>query len=93
MPFRFWRRINLGNGMGLNVSKSGVTPSVRTRAGSLGMKGFTVRTGIPGLSYRHRFGKNGRDGAISAIALSMLIVALVLVARGMASLYRRLRGP
>jgi hypothetical protein len=29
-----------------------VTPSVRTRYGSIGPKGFSIRTGIPGLSYR-----------------------------------------
>lgn len=52
MGFRFNKRISLGKGFGLNISKSGISPNLRTRLGSLSPKGFSIRTGIPGLSYR-----------------------------------------
>lgn len=75
MGFRFQRRLNLTRGMGLNISRSGISPSVRTRFGSFGSKGFSVRTGIPGLSYRRRFSKKSDAGLI--ILLIMVLVALV----------------
>lgn len=52
MGIRYQKRVNLGKGVGLNIGKSGVTPSVRTRYGSISPKGFSIPTGIPGLSYR-----------------------------------------
>ena len=52
MGFRFSKRINLGKGFGLNLSKSGVSPSVRTKLGSFSTKGYSLKTGVPGLSYR-----------------------------------------
>jgi hypothetical protein len=54
MGFKFQKRINLGKGVGLNVSKAGVTTGVRTRYGSISPKGFSIRTGIPGLTYREK---------------------------------------
>jgi len=70
MGFRFGTRTNLGKGFGLNISKSGVTPSVRTKFGSISSKGFSVRTGIPGVSYR----KSG--GCMVVVALFTLSVIL-----------------
>lgn len=75
MGFRFQRRVNLGRGVGLNVSKSGISPSVRTRYGSLGTKGFSVRTGIPGLTYRQGFGRKSGGGIV--VGLILLVVALL----------------
>ncbi len=37
----------MGGGLGLNLSKSGISPSYRTKFGSVGPKQFTIRTGIP----------------------------------------------
>ena len=68
MGLRFSKRINLGNGVGLNVSKSGISPSIRTGIGSFGSRGFSIRTGIPGLSYRGG-GKNA-----GTIILLMILV-------------------
>ena len=59
MGLRFYKRVNYGNGLGLNISKSSISPSIRTKSGSFGFKGFSIRSGIPGLSYRGGFGKNG----------------------------------
>lgn len=59
MGFRFQRRIRIGRGFGLNISKSGITPSHRSRRGSISSKGFSIRTGIPGLQFRKNFSKGG----------------------------------
>ena len=56
MAFRYFRGINVGNRLGLNVSKSSVSTSVRTIFGSYGSKGYSIRSGITGLSYRKYFG-------------------------------------
>jgi hypothetical protein len=58
MAFRFQKRINLGGGAGVNLSKSGAGFSYRTKFGSFGTRGYSIRTGIPGLSYRGGSGKN-----------------------------------
>lgn len=58
MGFRFQKRINLGGGAGINLSKSGAGFSYRTKFGTFGNSGYSLRTGVPGLSYRGRLGKN-----------------------------------
>ena len=58
MGLRFYKRVNYGDGVGLNVSKSGISPSIRTGLGSFGARGYSIRTGIPGLSWRGGTGKN-----------------------------------
>lgn len=71
MGFRFHRRINLGNGTGINVSKSGISSSWRTQYGTIGSKGFSIRTGIPGLTWRSGYGgKSG--GSVMPILLLLL---------------------
>lgn len=69
MGFRFQRRIKLGKGLGLNVSRSGFSLSQRTRWGTFGTRGVSIRTGIPGLSLR--FGRRSGGGLVA------LVVALV----------------
>ena len=85
MGFRYQRRINLGRGMGLNISKSGVSTSLRTRYGSIGSKGFSVRTGIRGVSYRGGYRKGSDGGLIvllifAAVALIPFLLQLAIVA-------------
>lgn len=70
MAFRFQKRIKLGKGLGLNISKSGISSSFRTRKGSISKKGISIRTGIPGLTYRKNF-KN--SGCIASILLYLCI--------------------
>ncbi|WP_414656035.1 DUF4236 domain-containing protein [Flavobacterium sp.] len=53
MGFRFQKRIKLGGGLGLNVSKSGISPSLRTKMGTFSKSGYSVKTGIPGLKYQN----------------------------------------
>ena len=59
MAIRYQKRIKLGKGFGLNISKSGISPSYRTKRGSVSSKGYSVRTGIPGLTYRKSISKGG----------------------------------
>ncbi len=81
MGFRFYKRINIGGGLGFNVSKSGISPSVRTPLGSFSSKGFSLRTGIPGLSYRSS-GKKGNFlealviGVVLAVTLVLFWIAI-----------------
>lgn len=62
MGFRFQKRINFGKGIGLNISKSGITPSVRTKSGSLSTKGYSIKTGISGVGYRKNFSNSKNSG-------------------------------
>ena len=85
MGFRFQRRLNLSRGMGLNVSKSGVSASVRTRYGTFGTKGFSIRTGIRGLTFRQGYRRSSGGGVIGlafmvVFALLPLLINLTFVA-------------
>ena len=75
MGFKYQKRVNLGKGVGLNVSKSGVTPSIRTQYGSISPKGFSIRTGIPGLSYRGK----GKNAAGIMLIVGVLFVGYLFV--------------
>lgn len=58
MGFRSGTRINLGKGLSLNVGKSGIYPSLktkRTKGGTISTKEFSVKTGISGVGYRKSF--------------------------------------
>ena len=80
MGFRFYKRVNYGDGLGLNVSKSGISPSIRTSLGSFGSKGFSIRTGISGLSYRGGTGKNGAIILLITLAVTgVFIIAYNLI--------------
>jgi hypothetical protein len=59
MGFRFQKRINLGGGLGLNVSKSGISPSLRTKIGTVSNKGVSIKTGLQGVSYRKAINSKG----------------------------------
>lgn len=86
MGFRFQRRINLGGGWGVNASGSGASASYRTRHGSIGTKGFSLRTGIPGLSYRQGWGKNAGAAALIVVALLAILGIFALAVRILAFL-------
>ena len=61
----------------MNLSGSGLSLTQRTKWGSYGTRGFSIRTGIPGLYYRKRYSK--KDGDITGIVvlLAALVFALV----------------
>lgn len=64
LNFNYRKRIRLGKGLGIYISKSGITPSYRNKKGSISTKGFSIRTGIPGLSYRKNFKKSSSSGCL-----------------------------
>ncbi len=78
MSFRYQKRVNLGKGVGLNLSRRGVSASARTKFGSVGTRGFSIRTGIPGLSYRSSWGKS-KEGVVILLALGLVYVGAVVV--------------
>ena len=78
MAFRYSKRIGGDKGWGLNVSGSGISSSYRSKYGSIGAKGFSVRTGIPGLTFRSGWGR-GKDKGISALIFLTIIAALFVV--------------
>lgn len=71
MGFRYYKRINMGKGFGSNVSKSGIRPSYRSKSGSVNSKGFSVRTGIPGLTYRKSFSKAKNGGCLVTLLIAL----------------------
>lgn len=74
MSFRFNKRISLGKGLGLNISKSGISPSIRTKIGSFSSKGFSVKTGIPGVSYRK---SNNSKGCLLVITFYLSLGVVI----------------
>lgn len=74
MGVRYHKRIGGNKGFGLNLSGSGISSSYRTKYGSVGSKGFSVRSGIPGLSFRSGYGR-GKDKGVTALIILGLIVA------------------
>ncbi|WP_266202755.1 hypothetical protein [Pontibacter kalidii] len=77
MGFRYNKRLGGSRGWGLNVSGSGITPSYRSKYGSVGPRGFSIRTGIPGLSFRQGFGKSKGNGAVIALVIWLAVMAFI----------------
>lgn len=73
MSLRFNKKINLGKGLGINISKSGITPSYRSKRGSLSYKGYSVRTGIPGLTHKKIFCKSKNNGCLFGLFFFILL--------------------
>lgn len=76
MAFRFNKRVKIGKGLGVNLSKSGITPSYRNKRGSLSSKGYSVRTGIPGLTYRKTFSRAKNSGCLFCLMLALGVLFL-----------------
>ena len=79
MGFRYQKRINLGNGGGFNLSKTGISYSQRTKYGTVGSRGFSVRTGIPGLTFRKSWGKGGGAGLVALMVVGMFWLTIVIL--------------
>jgi hypothetical protein len=78
MSFRYQKRVNLGKGAGLNISKSGVSGSIRGRVGSVGTRGFSLKTGIPGLTFRSSWGRS-KHGLILILCTGVILFAALVV--------------
>jgi hypothetical protein len=75
------KRINLGGGLGLNVSKSGISPSLRTKYGTISNKRVSVRTNIKGIGYSKTFGKAKGSGCVFFIMFfisTFLLIKIIL---------------
>ncbi len=79
MPLKYFRRLNAGDGVGINISGSGLSVSKRTKYGSFGTSGFSIRTGIPGLSYRSSWGGSKSNG-LSGLILLLFSVLVIYIA-------------
>ncbi len=79
MGFVFYKRINLSKGVGVNVSKSGLSTSYRGKYGSFGSNGFSVRTGIPGLSFRKSWAGAAKGKGLETLLFLLLIGLAVYV--------------
>lgn len=77
MSFRFQKRIKLGGGLGLNVSKSGIYPSLKTKRGTISSKGFSVRTGVSGVTYGKKFSQAKNSGCLLFFVLSFGTAAMI----------------
>jgi hypothetical protein len=79
MGFRFQKRIKIGKNFGINLSKSGISPSYRTKKGSLNSKGYSLKTGIPGLTYRKKFSKAKNSGCLFFIMISLMLGSICVI--------------
>jgi hypothetical protein len=73
MGFRYQKRIKLGKGFGFNLSKSGISSSLRTKKGTFGSKGVSLKTGIPGLTFRKTFSKSSKSGCLCLVLMVITI--------------------
>jgi hypothetical protein len=79
MGLGFRKRVNLGGGLGLNISKSGISPSIRTKAGTISNKGFSVRSGVSSVSYRKNFSKAKNSGCMMFLTVLGIVIILLIV--------------
>jgi hypothetical protein len=78
MGLGFRKRVNLGGGLGLNISKSGISPRIRTKAGTISNKSFSVRTGVTGVSYRKNFSAAKNSGCMMLLTVLGILILLIL---------------
>ena len=74
MSLRFQKRIKIWKGVGININKSSITPSYRGKRGSVSKKGYSIKTGIPGLTYRKNFTKTKQSGCLSVFIIMLLMM-------------------
>ncbi|MEA5257617.1 hypothetical protein VB264_07470 [Arcicella aquatica] len=72
MGFRYHKRIGTNKGLGLNISGSGLSSSYRSKYGSIGSKGFSIKSGIPGLTFRSGWGGGKNKGAGALVVLAVM---------------------
>ncbi|MDR7212659.1 DUF4236 domain-containing protein [Flavobacterium piscis] len=77
MGFQFQKRIKLGSGLGLNISKSGISPSLRTRRGTISSRGFSIKTGTSGVNYQNNFSNTKNSGCMLLFAFTGIISFLI----------------
>lgn len=78
MGFRYQKRVRLARGTGLNLSSGGISTSYRNKYGSIGSRGFSIRTGIPGLSFRSSWGKS-KEGLVILLVFGAVYLGLIII--------------
>ncbi len=78
MGIRYQKRVGGTKDFGLNFSGSGVSSSYRTKYGTFGSKGFSIKSGIPGLSFRSSYGRGKDKGVTALIILGLIVSSFVL---------------
>ncbi|MEK6482413.1 DUF4236 domain-containing protein [Catalinimonas sp. 4WD22] len=81
MGFRFQQRKKITDWLRLNFSRSGISPSIRTKIGSFNPNGFSLLTGIPGLTYRKGRGKGNNQIGLILLIIGGLILIVANVCR------------
>lgn len=78
MGFRFQRRISLGPGFRLNVSKSGVSTSVGRRGAwfTIGRRGTRTTVGVPGTGVSYSEQGSRRSG-VGGLVLFLVLLAVL----------------
>ena len=76
MGLQYRRRVKLGKGLGLNISNRGISASYQSKYGSVGSRGFSFRTGIPGLSLRSNWGKGG-EGLVALAIIGICYIMII----------------
>jgi hypothetical protein len=84
MGFRFQRRIRIGPGFRINLSKSGVSTSLGTKGAwfTVGPRGTRTTAGIPGTGLSYTQSSRNRSG-VGALLLLAFLVLLAFVMFGM----------
>lgn len=77
MGFIYRKRINVGKGLGVTLSSTGMSASYRTRMGSVSLSGYSFRTGIPGLTFRSTWGRS-KIGLIILLAIGIATIVYVI---------------
>jgi hypothetical protein len=96
MGFSYRKRINVGKGLGVTLSSAGMSASYRKQMGSVGSRGYSIRTGIPGLTFRSSWTR-GKYGLLVLLIIAIVTVIYVVVYNvigvcgfAMAWIYRRI---
>ena len=92
MSFRYQKRVRTGKNEYVNVSNSGVSYSRRTKYGSIGTRGFSIKTGIPGLTFRKSWGK-GSSGLAVLATVGVIYLVVIVVYNLIRLLYHLLSMP
>ncbi len=90
MGFRLQKRVGGNRGLGVNISGSGFSTSYRSKYGAIGSKGFSIRTGLPGLTFRSNWAKGNRKGN-GASVLTLILLTLFLSYLSIVVIYNVIR--
>lgn len=78
MNLRYNKRLGRNKGFTLNFSNSGVSSSYRTKYGTIGSKSFSIKSGIPGLTFRSSYGRGKNKNGTILIILGIILSGFIL---------------